>query len=94
MATIELRHDHALGEEASLDAARELVDTFAGKLKAAVQWDGCRATFRGAGFSGAARVEPGRLEVDVELSMVMRPLKGKVEERLRRAVEERFPAAV
>jgi len=90
MAVIKLRHDHTLDSETALRRARALVDEFADKLKAAVKWEGSDATFRGAGFSGSARVAPGRLEVNVDLSLVMRPLKGKIEERLREAVAKRF----
>ena len=90
MATIELKHPHTLEISEATARAKGLVDEFADKLKASVQWDGPSATFKGAGFSGSATVTDQALQVDVDLSLVMRPLRSKIESQLRSAVEKRF----
>ncbi len=90
MATIAVEHRHELGEEEALRRAHELIRQFGARLKADIQWDGANATFKGSGFSGGAQVSATRLVVTVDLSLVLRPLKGKIESGLEKAMRERF----
>lgn len=90
MSSIRVKRPHALGEEEALRRARELVDRFGGKLNATVDWNGREASFKGRGFSGSAHVAGDSVSVDVELGLLLRPLRGQIESRLEEALRERF----
>ena len=90
MSTISVGRAHNLGEQEALERAKQLVADFAGRLKADVTWNGTNASFKGTGFSGAAKVTPDRVAVDVDLGMLLRPMKGKIESRLEEALTSKF----
>jgi putative polyhydroxyalkanoate system protein len=90
MATISVEHAHTLGQDEALKRAHEVIQEFGERLKAEIEWTGTNATFKGTGFTGTAQVLPQNIAISVDLSMLLRPLKGKIESRLEKALEERF----
>ncbi len=84
MATFRVEHPHALGAAEAVRRVREVLDGLREKFgdKAEVVWDDTRATFRGKGFSGVAVIADDAVAVDVDLSLLLRPLKGRIEARL------------
>lgn len=90
MSTIRVKRPHALGEEEALRRARDLVEQFGGKLNASIDWSGPDASFKGRGFTGSARVDGDSVSVDVELGLLLRPLRGQIESKLEEALRDRF----
>lgn len=90
MATIRVEHKHALTRDEAIERARNVIREFSERLKAEVRWSGPDATFKGTGFSGTAKVDDGLVHVSVDLSLVLRPMKAKIESKLAKALEERF----
>jgi putative polyhydroxyalkanoate system protein len=90
MAIIKVAKAHTLGQEEALKRAQELVRDLGQKLKADVKWDGPRATLKGTGFSGKADVSADKVAVDVDLSFMLSPMKGKIESKIEQALQEKF----
>ncbi len=90
MATIAVERPHKLGQEEALKRAQELLQSFGARLGADVEWNGPHATFKGSGFFGSALVAADKVQVSIDLSLLLRAMKGKIESRLTRAMEERF----
>lgn len=90
MATISKVKEHDLGEEEAMKRASEIVQDIAERLKATVSWSGNRASFKGTGFSGSAVVTADRVAIDVDLGLMLRPLKGTIEEKLENTMNRRF----
>lgn len=90
MPVIKVERSHALGEEEATRRAKELIREFADRLKADVKWNGQDASFKGTGFTGSARVAADSIAVNVDLGMLLSPMKGKVETRLKAAIDEKF----
>lgn len=90
MATISVEHPHALGLDEATRRAQEVIREFGERLKAEIHWNGPHATFKGTGFSGTASVQATRVAVEVDLSLLLRPMKSKIESRLKKAIHERF----
>ena len=88
MATIRFEHKHGLTQDEAIQRVKDVVEEFSEKVKADVRWNGPNATFKGSGFSGAATVQDGRVSIDVELGLLLRPLKAKIEERINRMLRE------
>lgn len=80
MPTIRISRKHHLPH----DAVRSQVEKLAGELQkqldASYQWDGDTLRFSRSGASGAIEVKKDSVEVEVKLSMLLSPFKGKVEQ--------------
>lgn len=72
---------------------KALVDDFVKEFATVVKsvtWapDGTSASTKGTGFEGAFRVDATTVNVDVDLSFVLTPIKGKVESTLRKRLDD------
>jgi putative polyhydroxyalkanoate system protein len=76
----------------SVADAQKKVDTFAQGIKQKYgitgQWNGDRYNFKRTGASGFVRVTDSKITVEVDLSLMLSPLKSKVEERLRQTLDK------
>lgn len=90
MATIKVERNHGLTQDEALERAKQVVADFAKRLKADVNWKGSDASFKGAGFSGGASVTDDRIAIDVDLGLMLRPLKSKIESRLEDELRSKF----
>ena len=75
-----------------------LVEDFAREYSSVVKsvtWgaDGTSARAQGRGFEGEFRIDGSKVEVLVDLSFVLSPIKGKVESTLHRKLDEAFGKA-
>ena len=90
MSMIHVEHKHSLTMDDALTRARAVTEDIAQRVSATVTWSGTTATFKGTGFSGTAKVAENLIAVDVDLAMLLRPMKAKIEERIERSLEKRF----
>lgn len=90
MATISVERQHGLTEEEALERAHELVEKFAGQLNAQVTWKGSEASFQGKGFNGGAKVTDQKISVDVDLALLLRPLRSTIAQKLETALDQNF----
>lgn len=90
MSTIHLEQTHALGRDEALRRAQALGERLGGKLSAEIVWNGSTASFKGKGFSGSARVDEDRVAIDVDLALLLRPLKGRIESEIESALARKF----
>jgi putative polyhydroxyalkanoate system protein len=90
MATISVAKTHGLGQDEALRRAQELCRTLADRLKAEITWTSRGATFKGSGFTGTALVSGDKVTVDVDLGLMLRPLKNKITSRIEQQLDEKF----
>lgn len=90
MSDIKVKRNHQLGSEEALRRAQELVGEFASSLNASIDWTGNDARFKGKGFSGSAQVRDDSVAVDVDLGLLLKPLRRTIESKLEKALDERF----
>lgn len=87
---------HSVGLDEAKARTKSLVEKFTqqhGKIVNKVSWssDGSAADAKGKGFKGTFRVDGSQVRVDVDLSFVAIPFKGRVEEGIQRELDEAFP---
>lgn len=82
MATIDIKRSHSLGKEGARQAAQSLADKLKEKLEIAYRWEGDVLKFDRSGASGKITVSESEVRVEVDLGMLMRPMKGMVEEKV------------
>ena len=90
MSTIHVEHRHTLGPDEARRRAEEVISEIGDRINADINWEGSTASFKGTGFSGKAHLSDSSIALDVDLSLILRPLKGKIEERIGRWLDKRF----
>lgn len=90
MPRIDIRRPHAL----PLAEARAVVDKVASRMREKFgmdgQWQGDTLHFSRPGVSGSIAVESEAIQVRAELGLMLSPLKGMVEQEIRRKLDEHF----
>ena len=96
MADISIRHAHSM----NLDEVRTKTERLIGDVKAEfpslvndISWNGDRtcADVKGKAFSGKFAVDGRTLSIDIKLSFIARPFKGRVEQKIQDRLREHFP---
>ena len=90
MATINVTHNHKLGQDEAKRRIETLLEELGDKVKADINWSGSNASFKGTGFSGTAQVLEDKINFALDLNMLLRPMKGKIESRVEKILNERF----
>lgn len=94
MATIEIRHPHRTNASDASLRTRKLLAAFAEEKREfvkSIEWlDEERAVAHGRGFEGKFRITDSEIVVDIDLSFLTRPFKGKVESRLMQRLVAEF----
>jgi len=90
MSNIHLKHNHTLDPEET----RKRVDSIAQDLKKEYAmdyaWKGDRVDFSRKGASGSVQLGNGFIELNIKLGMLLSPLKGKIEETIRRDIQSKL----
>jgi putative polyhydroxyalkanoate system protein len=90
MPKIDIHRPHQL----SIAEARAVVDKVAERMQEKFamggQWQGDTFQFSRSGVSGSIAVESDAIWVKAELGIMLSPLKGMVEQEIRRKLDEHF----
>ena len=90
MSKIDIRRPHQL----SIAEARAVVDQVAARMHEKLgvdgRWDGDTLRFSRPGVSGTIAVSSDVVQVNAELGLMFSPLKGMVEQEIRRKLDEHF----
>ena len=90
MPKIDIRRAHQL----SIAEARAVVDKVAARMHEKLgvdgQWDGDTLRFSRPGVKGTIAVSSDAIQVNAELGLMFSPLKGMVEQEIRRKLDEHF----
>jgi putative polyhydroxyalkanoate system protein len=90
MPKIDIRRPHQL----SIPQARAVVDKVAARMHEKFgmegHWQGDTLRFSRPGVTGTITVVSDAIQVNVELGMMLAPLKGVVEQEIRRKLDEHF----
>lgn len=88
MSTIHISREHHM----AMDKLRSKIDQLAvklgDKLSAEYQWQGDELTFKRTGASGCIRIDTESVDVTMELAMLLRPLRGTVEDAVNEYLDE------
>ena len=97
MATIDIRRAHGTTPDDAATKMRSMLEKFVekrGDLVKQVSWssDGQRADVKGKGFKGSFAVNASEVSITIDLSLVARAFKGRIEEELTRRLADTFSA--
>ena len=87
MAKIHIKRSHNLSHDEARARVEEIAKDLKGKLDADYAWDGDSLRFKRSGASGSIDVGDGFIELDVKLGMLLAPMKGKIEDTVRKQID-------
>ena len=79
MAQISIRKKHCLGRQGARRTADKLASSLAEEYRANCSWQGDELLFSSTGVSGKLQVTEQEVAIDVNLGLMLRPLKAKIE---------------
>ncbi|GGY74000.1 polyhydroxyalkanoic acid system family protein [Marinobacter zhanjiangensis] len=82
MSSIDVRRSHSLDREHARAAAETLAEDLSEKFDVQYEWDGDLLRFHRSGVKGHLDISPSELHVHLELGMMLRPFKGRIEEEI------------
>jgi putative polyhydroxyalkanoate system protein len=82
MSSIDVRRSHSLDQEHARTAAETLAEDLSQKFDVQYEWDGDLLRFHRSGVKGHLDISPSELHVHLELGMMLRPFKGRIEEEI------------
>lgn len=82
MSTIHIKQSHSEDQAHARQHANETVEALAEKFGMKYHWEGDTVNFSGAGAKGFMSVLPGQVEVKIELNLMLRAFKGKIEQEI------------
>jgi len=88
MATIDIKRPHSLGKDKAKEAAQAVADRLKEKLDIKYRWDGDTLKFERTGASGSIACTATDVRVQVDLNIMLRPMKGKIEEKVNQYLGE------
>ena len=98
MATIEMKFPHHTTREDAAIRARRLIEAFKQEkpsLVNSLEWsnDGLLGVAKGRGFKGVFKINDVAVDVNIDLSLIVRPLKGRVIASLTKRLTGEFGAS-
>ncbi len=90
MSTIEITHDHSLPPAQARKAVEDFAIKLSKKFGLDYRWEGDVLHFKRSGVDGQISMTPGQLHVRATLGMFFATMKGRIEQEMRRVLDERF----
>ncbi len=95
MADISFSHPHGLSLDEAKTKTKQIVDDVQGEFPSLIQsidWnaDQTHAKLKGKGFDGTFQVTDAAMNIEINLGMLTRPFKGKVQEKIQSRVSKYF----
>ncbi len=95
MADISLSKQHGLELSDAQDKVGEIIGAIEsefGNLVSDISWNSDRtvADLKGKGFTGKFKVDEKEVGIDINLKLFAKPLKGKVESKIKEKMEHYF----
>lgn len=82
MSVIEITRHHSLDHAAAIKAADDLARSLAEQFDVAYTWSGDHLQFRRSGVKGQLEVNPQTIHVRMELGLLVRPFRGRIEQEI------------
>jgi putative polyhydroxyalkanoate system protein len=86
MSKIHMKYKHALDPQETRDRVEEIAKDLKREYKIDYAWKGDRLLFRRSGAAGNLDLGDGFIELDINLGLVLSPMKGKIEQAIKQNI--------
>jgi putative polyhydroxyalkanoate system protein len=90
MSKIDIQRSHQLSLADARAVVEQVADSMQRKFGTTGQWQGDTLSFARSGVKGAIAVSASDVHVTAELGILLSPLKGTIEDEIRRKLDEKF----
>ena len=90
MPTIAIKRHHKLDPKRAKAAAHKVIKDLTASYQLVCSWDGDDVSFERPGVSGSMHVGKSEVRLDVQLSFLMTPLKGSIEQAIHKELDRLF----
>ena len=90
MATIDINRTHTLGIQKAREAVNAIAAELTRDLKVTSRWDGDTLRFHRAGAEGLIQVSGNDVRFQVDLSLLLRPLKSTIANQVQQYFDRYF----
>ena len=90
MPTIAIKRRHKLDQKKATAAAHKVIKDLTARYQLACSWDGDEVSFERPGISGSMHLGENEVHLDVQLSFLMTPLKGSIEQAIHQELDRLF----
>jgi putative polyhydroxyalkanoate system protein len=88
MSEIRIERPHALGLTEASRRVRDLEPKLKDRYGIKLDWSGDTANVKGSGVSGTIAVAEGKVDVQLKLGLLLRPMAGKIREAIDQQIEK------
>lgn len=89
MANISIKRDHNLGQDEAQKRIRQMEPKLKEKYGVSLDWSSDEdASISGKGVSGNVKVDSSKLNINLKLGILLKPMEGKIRESLQRQVDK------
>lgn len=88
MAVIDVHRSHSLDHEHARQAAETLAEDLSKQFDVHYQWDGDVMRFKRSGVKGQLDITPQDIHVHLELSLLLRPFKNRIEQEIHSQLDQ------
>lgn len=82
MATIDIVRTHSLGRAEARKAVDQIAADISSELQADLEWQGDSLSIERSGAKGRIDVEDASVRINIELGLLLSPLRGMIEQRV------------
>ncbi|MDX1756832.1 MAG: polyhydroxyalkanoic acid system family protein [Marinobacter sp.] len=88
MSVIDVHRSHSLDHEHARQAAEALARDLSRQFDVHYQWEGDVMRFKRSGVKGHLDITPQDIHVRLELSMLLRPFKSRIEQEIHSQLDQ------
>ena len=88
MSVIDVRRPHTLEKEHARQAAETLARDLSSQFDVHYQWEGDQLKFKRSGVKGHLNITPTELHIRLELGMMLRPFKSRIEQEIHSQLDQ------
>lgn len=93
MSTISIKRRHDLDHKRAKHAAEKIARDLKNRFELEYAWEGDHIAFRRPGLSGSLHVGKHEVRLEAQLSFLLTPLKGPIEQAIHRELDALFDKA-
>jgi len=93
VSDIDLRREHGLDPAEARAMAERLLERLGREFGLRGEWAGNVLRFQRAGVQGHLALGPGDLHLQVTLGLLLKAMRGRIEQAIARELDELFPPA-
>ncbi|MCP5162580.1 MAG: polyhydroxyalkanoic acid system family protein [Hahellaceae bacterium] len=82
MSVIDITRHHQLSHDEAIGIAKDLAVSLSDRFDLKYDWDGDALVFHRSGVKGRLNVQPSLFHIRLELGLLLRPFKGRIEQEI------------